>query len=435
MTTIDAPAARPTRSAARLDPLTAGLLQALAFLSPWLGYSAPGISLTVVDLYAPIAALYLILGYVRAPIFIHLYTGYVLLVLLAVGMVAIYGNGLAPFGASSVTLQVVGALRLLGIFSPFILVFSLRAFDEELARKLLVAGAAGLLIAVAAGFGLYAAGIRVREDQQNMWEFALGRYSRTLRAGGLSGNSTAFGAQIGALFIAYFFAVTLLVKRRPPLLDLAVFGLVVACIFASSSRAGYLQIAACAALAMAAPRLRPSGASIVGMGFALSLIFIFMVFAGYQPSLPDSTFITRLDIFNLTGQTQFYESVRLRLFAAALAVVEDHFLFGVGYKMSMPALSLIVDNAFLNTLLESGALATAAFAGFWLSFLIWSLHAAVARRDAAAMLAFAVAASFVARMMVDATHTIWNSTPVIYLILAVLCRLSLERRGRTPEAA
>ncbi len=394
----------------------------LALVSPFGGFYLGATSITIFEVMAPLLLWFSLRGSRHIPQFTVFYIIYCVISVLSAALVFLLdgaGYGIRTFAV---------ALRQFLLFSPFLLVFSIRDFDLALARQVNDRFLLGCAVAVFGGLLLHVMGIQVHDNQQMLW---LERGADpVLRAGGLVGNSGSFGLQAALWFTAWFLVRPALGQKMPAALSVTVAAATAAALYYSASRGGVLQLAAAAGLGVASGAVRVRAGAVLG-ALGLALVATFAVMAGaIRIDTESAGFaqLARLDLLNLTGQGQFADSGRLRLINYFLEIFNDNILMGIGYKMTVPKFGEPLDNAFLLAFFETGLVAGVLFVLFWGALLFF-----FARRSLSeswfAPIGLALCASFVLRMMVMGAHTAWNAAPGFFILAAILIRLT-EHRAR-----
>lgn len=399
----------------------------LALVSPFGGIYLGATSITIFEFMAPLLLWFSLRGSRQIPQFTIFYILYCVISVLSAALVFLMDG--AGFGIRTFAV----ALRQFLLFSPFLLVFGIRDFDLKLAQEINDRFLLGCAVAMIGGLVLHFMGVQVHDNQQMLW---LERGADpVLRAGGLVGNSGSFGLQAALWFTSWFLVRPALGQKMPTALSIAVAAVTAAALYYSASRGGVLQLAAAAALGMASGAIRVRAGTVLG-ALGLALVATFGVMAGAIRINTDSagfTQLARLDFLNLSGQGQFTDSVRLRLFSYFVDIFKDNALMGIGYKMTVPKFGQPLDNAFLLAFFETGVIAGLLFVVFWAGLLFF-----FARRTMFenwfAPIGLALCASFMLRMMVMGAHTSWNAAPGFFILAAVLIRLT-EQRTRLIDAA
>ena len=398
----------------------------LALVSPVGGFYLGSTSITIFEFMAPLLLWFSLRGSRQMPQFTLFYVIYCVISVLSAALVFMLDG--AGFGVRTFAV----ALRQFLLFSPFLLVFGIRDFDLKLAQEVNNRFLIGCGAAMLGGLALHFLGIQVQDNQQMLW---LERgASPVLRAGGLVGNSGSFGLQAALWFTSWFLVRPALGQKMPAAMSLAVAALTGAALYYSASRGGVLQLAAAMGIGVISGAIRVRAGAVLG-ALGLSLVATFAVMAGAIRINTESagfTQLARLDFLNLSGQGQFADSVRLRLFGYFIDIFQDNALMGIGYKMTLPKFGEPLDNAFLLAFFETGVIAGALFAMFWAGLLAF-----FARRSLYeswfAPIGLALCASFVLRMMVMGAHTTWNAAPGFFILAAILVRLT-EQRARLLQA-
>ncbi|SDW70250.1 hypothetical protein SAMN05444336_102135 [Albimonas donghaensis] len=410
-------------------------VEAVALLSPFMGTVIAGFPISIIDFMLPLFLLILFTGGIAASPVAGFYLAYIAVCLVS----PLFQAG--DIGLGDIARSMIAAMRQVSIFAPFFLVFCIKDLDEAYIQRIIRLAVIGLFISVAAGLFMHYAGISVRDSQQ-FWERSLGRYSASSRAGGLSGNTGAYGLTIVAFAMALFVAMPATDQKVSRPFAWISAGMIVLATVLSSSRGGMLQLLLMVAPLVILGRIKIGPTPVLALGLAISGgVLLVSLSGGALPISFDSVIFQRLDIFNLSGSSQFLDSARASLFARAIDSLPDYWMFGVGYKRQIEALQMVVDNSFLLVLLETGAFALIFFSLFWL-FLLYRIVTLMRRERILSVVVLFIYLSVIARMMISAVHTNWSSMPVIYLLMALLLRasalradrLAAQRRGAAPTA-
>lgn len=396
---------------------------AVALLSPFMGGLVAGFPISIIDLMMPIFILVMFTGGLAASPMSGFYFAYI-----GVCVVSSLAQ-LGEVGFGDVARSAIGAVRQIAIFAPFMLVFCVKNIDEAFIARVVRLAMIGLCISVLAGVFMHYAGLSVAENQQ-FWQRSFGRYTSSSRAGGLSGNSGAYGLTVVAFAMAVFVAMPATGQKVGR--GFAWFSALIVLIatYVSSSRGGLVQLLLLLAPLIMLGRIKVApGAVLIGLLAVSGMVLLFALTGTPLPIDTSSTAFQRLDILNLSGQSSFLDSTRGELFSRAIATLPDYWLIGVGYKRQIEALELLVDNSFLLILLETGVFALLFFSLFWLA-LLYRIVSQIRRERVLSVVVLFIYASVILRMMVSAVHSNWNAMPVIYLLMAVLLRASILRGDR-----
>lgn len=400
----------------------------LAFATPFMGLETRFGAVTILEPLAPLLLWFTAQGARRLPMFAQAYVLYCLVAMLS--SVAVFLTDGAGYGLRTA----VAAVRQFLIFAPFILVFSIRSLDLKLARTLNDRFLLGGAIAVFFGLALHFLGFQVLDNQARLWIEGQGS---VVRAGGLTGNTGAFGLQLALWGAAYFLVRPALGQGSPPWLTLPVaLGLALG-FYYSGSRGGAVQFVLALGLGLmlsTAVRVRPATLLYAAAG-AIMVMWGF-VSGALRADTSSVAFaqLARLDLFNLTGQNNFSDSGRLELILNYANVFTDNLALGIGYKMTIPKYGAPLDNAFILAFFETGVIAGTLFLLFWASLLVIFVRRSLSERWFAPVGA-AIALAFIVRLGIMGAHTVWNASPGFFLIMALMLKLSAQRRRLLEEEA
>lgn len=396
------------------------LLVLYAALTPLVVVRPVGTSLVgAPDLLVVPALLVLLAGRIRLTVPILLYLAYCVLAVVATVWAALRAGG---------STELLLVVRTLAIAMPFILTYQIRTFgDREFTRIIaafLLGGAASIIV----GFILHKYGIELREGQQRLW--LGGGQGSVARAAGLTGNTAGFGHLISIWTLAMVVVAQALRTKWRVVLLLIGLGGGVYMILLSSSRAGLLHVVV--GVVAATPWLiRKYSRRFVSAVVLLTAGAGVLALQPYMPSALSDSFVTtslsRLDIFNMTGESVFFRSVRFANWPYVIAVISDQPVWGLGYKQFANVSGIYVDNAFLSAWVDCGIFGAAAYAGFWLWLIILAVFGIVAVGGFYWVL-FGLVVSEVAHAFTVDTYTMWYSMPVSMLLIAVCHRYALGMR-------
>ncbi len=318
-------------------------------------------------------------------------------------------------------------VRLLGIFIPFYFGLVIRDPDS-VSRTAAGAYLAGGLIAIVAGIAVYHLGIEVRAGQQRLWLDG----GSVLRAGGLIGNSGAYGhmtATWTVVCIGWFVAVSK--HRLRWVLAAAALVLCLYVVFISSSRAAIMHlVAGLATIAVVLPvskRTKLWMPLAVGMAAIVGPIFVIGgSWLGGQSGLGSDSLQSNMARFvpGLGGSdVNEFTSNRAGNWPEYIAMVNEKIITGWGYKMGVRIHEESPDNSYLSVMLETGILGFAAMALFVVSVL-----ALLARRCLAgnrlALVLIGVCAGQLVNCMTSDIYTFWITMPVVFLLLGLVVQTS-----------
>lgn len=397
------------------DDLTWALLKAYALFVPFVCYRTGDTSVAFVDILAPFTCLLIAMRMGRG-----LHPAYFLFLLyVGCAFVSLFA------GASPGIAGVLLTLRILFISLPFWLAMTLeRIRNEDLAVLfwfLLIGAGTG----VALGVLMHFTGIVARPDeQQRLW---LGTGDGPVyRAGGIVGEAGAYG-QITAIFALALFSADRIGIRLSLPLRAAGWALAGVAFVASSSRGGMLMLAAGMA-AVALLDFRKAITSVAALVAALMAAVLALAFSSGEAQRFLVVSLSRLDVLNLTGGSNFTETGRFgtwdMLADRALSVP----LFGYGNRGFEDIIGRFIDNAFIITWFEVGPIGFIFFVLFWALALGLVLRDAIAFRSPFSIFAFGLLTSFLVRMQTGGAHTSWSTAPLVFLVAGLAIRHGIAIR-------
>lgn len=311
-------------------------------------------------------------------------------------------------------------LRSYAIFFPFLLVFYIPNFNGEKARKIVLYAVYGTTIGVLAGAALYAFGIQVREDTQRIW---LGNGQVLYRAGGLAGNSGSFGMQLSVWATLLFLIAPHFRIRVPPLYKLFALAVLAYGFYGSSSRGGLLMFLGAVFVYYLLIVVRRPGRFVL-IPVILASMAIVMIVALENLGIFDravSSAISRIDIFNITGQSRFFQTVRFENWQELPDMLGEAIWLGYGFKQFADNSGFLIDNAYLLAIFETGICGFVFFMLFWLSIGQSAVKLSLTRNVKARLL-LVLQFEFMLRMVSGGSNSSWSVAPVVFLLLAVLLR-------------
>lgn len=405
-----------TRYANRANATIAGLLNAYAILVPlFVVPRGGGKSIGASDVLALIALAWCVRFPARDFLGIRAFFG-----VFFVG--ALVGSSALILGGTNTISSLVLLVRTVAIFAPLFLVARLSGPSVAVAEKALRLFLWSGTLACTIGIGLDAVGIQVRDAQQ--MAFYGNGYGSSLRAGGLTGNSSDFG-HLAAILATAALAYVVLFRQKRLLAASALVASLVA-LYLSDSRAGFVHVGI-ALLCMAPIYFRGSRISIALIGIPLVATALAalssMVTFGYR----EMYVVRRLDFLNLTGDSLFYSTgSRTGYLARSWTDFTSHPLLGIGYGATGGG-----DNSFLTILAETGVVAGFAYVVFWLLLVVRSGQ--ISDRTVRTV-AIALAVSEIAQMFTVDTQRMWSSTPIELLIVGLLARGFNSREIGSPKS-
>lgn len=393
----------------------------LALVTPFAGIATSFGAVTILEPLAPLLLWFTLKAARRLPAFGHAYLLYCAISALSAAVVFV------DEGAGMAVRTFVAALRQFLIFAPFVLLFGIRSFDIQLAREINDRFLIGCGIAVYLGMTLHFMGFQLSDNQSKLW---IEGQDVVLRAGGLVGNSGAFGLQI-ALWCTSFFLIRPALRQVTPLwMTAAVLIGAALGLYYSASRGGFVQLMGALVIGLIfSSAIRLKLGALIGGGIAALFVIWNVITGGIQIDTGSAAFtqLARLDVFNLTGMNEFSDSGRSQLFLYFLGIMSENLALGIGYKMTIPKFGQPLDNAFLLAFFETGVIAGVLFTVFWIALLAVLLRRSLTE-SWFAPIGFAIAAAFMVRLMVMGANTAWNAAPGFFIMAAMMLRLSADRK-------
>jgi hypothetical protein len=304
--------------------------------------------------------------------------------------------------------------RAVAVLVPFLVAVAHGPFsDHELRRLLkwlLVSGSG----AIALGWLLFRLGVQIRDSQQTIWS-AQGVVS--LRAGGLLGNSTSFGSLAVSLAVVAL-ALALITGRRKVVTFLFI-GFCLSGIVIASSRASLLNIAVVLILLLPVffrKRALLGGVVVLLLGAGVLLLGVAASRISSSSSVSNSLY--RLDFLNLSGNSTFFQSnTRLDSWDAMIGLLDQHWLWGIGYNSTVSLVGNAGDNSFLSPVVEMGVLAGALFALFWI---LLGIRYSTASSSRIRWIGLAIWVGALAQMLTVDSYRQWSSTPIMMALFGIL---------------
>jgi hypothetical protein len=325
-------------------------------------------------------------------------------------------------------------LRIVFIFVPFFYAFSLQSDVDRLfnlTRLFIIFGG----IAVVVGVILYHLGVQVRSNQQMLW-LGSGEGPQA-RAGGILGNSSDFG-----LFASSWGSICgLLVLALKPRAKWKLFALISTvstyAVWISASRGGLVHIFI--AYAIGVPMMIKARGWIVILTIViLTVPLLILVLSSVSLVLPADVAFTlqRLDFLNISGDSRFYQSVRLENWLTLLNVGSENWALGIGYRgipKTFENQGIFGDNSFISIFVEFGLITVSFYILFWV-FLIKSSFRSVSTSLLGPAIMGIVLGELSHNFTLD-TYKVWYSTPVTLFFLALLIKTSKAMPKNQPHYA
>lgn len=323
-------------------------------------------------------------------------------------------------------------VRLFGILLPFY--FGLFfVIDNRIIDRAFYAWMIGGLIAILIGAFLHIFQIEVRAGQQRLWMNG----ASMLRAGGLIGNSGAFGHMTSTwavISITYLLAISRTKWRFFLAGGVVFFTLYV--IYISSSRAAMLHLLSAAGVFVGLVRIHKSLHRWAVLGTVYGVLFILlMVFASQCMPQKDgggssNAFETNMKRFipgyGGTSAGEF-TSNRAGNWPEYIAMMNEKTLFGWGYKMGVRLHEESPDNSYLSVMLETGAIGFTcmSFFVFGVFYRLGNLYFA---GDPYSLVLIPACVGQLFNCMTSDIYTFWITMPVVFMLLGLV-----TQKKATPE--
>lgn len=326
-------------------------------------------------------------------------------------------------------------IRLTSIVVPFFFGLFVPIERQQLSRLLLAYGIGGGL-AILIGIVVHVLQIEIRNDQQKLWMD--GGYQ--LRAGGLIGNSGAFG-HLTATWCVTSVGALCLVRRAKHWLTLssAVVLISLYTIYIASSRATALHlITGLGTVGMMLPshvamrRHLLCGAIVAALVLALPIAL--SQFRDQPAGNSCNAVMTNLERFvpGLNGgDMNEFTSNRAGNWPEYIAMMSDSWLLGSGYKTGVRMHEESPDNSYLSVMLETGLAGFLCMSLFVMSvfYRLIGLHQA---GDRYAGLLLPVCVGQLTHCLTSDIYTFWITMPVVYLLLGlVVVRSTADQIGES----
>jgi len=410
------------------------LVAAYGFLIPVVALNLPGVGgLGAADLLMPVGAMLLVFGKrtgkIQLPhIAIALFSLIALISLLQI-------DKFKPAVDCAIRW-----IRLFGILFPFYFALFIKPTDKVV-KTAFVAWMIGGLTAILIGIGLHVFQIEVRAGQQRLWMNG----ASILRAGGLIGNSGAFGHMTSTwtvICVTYFAAVS---KHRFRLLYLVLVVLLTFyVIYISSSRAAMLHLLSATGVFIVlyrTPRITMQWISFAAVYGVLGIALLVCV----TQCLPNSKSQGRSNALETNlqrflpgyggGDTSEFTSNRADNWPEYIAMMNEKILTGWGYKMGVRLHEESPDNSYLSVLLETGALGFVCMSLFVVGVFYRLINRYFAG-DPFACVMIPVCVGQLANCLTSDIYTFWITMPVVFMLLGfVTQRTAGQTRSQPAEVA
>lgn len=406
------------------------LIVGYGFLIPVVAMNLPGVGgLGAADLLMPIGALVLVAlprkGKIQTP---H--------IALAVFCLAALVSLLQIHEFKPAVDCTIRWVRLFGIFIPFY--FSLFVpVNDKVLRCAVVAWIVGGLVAILIGVFLHVFQIEVRAGQQRLWLAG----GSILRAGGLIGNSGAYGhmtATWSVITATFFIGVS---KNR---FRFIIAGAAVMVFFyvmvISSSRAALLHLVAAGIPFMILYRIPKKAHQWITLGVVYGLLGLILL-ACVAQCLPQTSSSGSSNVVETNlkrfipgyggGSTSEFTSNRADNWPEYIAMMNEKAITGWGYKMGVRLHEESPDNSYLSVMLETGAFGFLCMSMFVVTVL-YQLSCRYFAGDPYALIMIPVCCGQLANCFTSDIYTFWITQPVVFMLLGLVIQRGASKTNSEP---
>lgn len=317
-------------------------------------------------------------------------------------------------------------VRMLAIVVPFFFGLVL-TFDPTRKKRLFLYYGIGGFIAVAIGIFLHTFQIEVRQDQQKLWL----EDGFQLRAGGLIGNSGAYGHATATWCVTTISWILLVSNwRRQKEFAIGVGLVAMYAIYIGSSRAALLHLlVGMGTFCFLTPSKVATRQKLAGMAcFGILVLAIGICSAkltGGGAMEKTSAMETNLKRFvpGLSGDVGEFTSNRAGNWPEYIAMFSESVVFGSGYKTGVRMHEESPDNSVLSVLLETGVVGFTMMSLFVFAILyrLSQLYRCETENSTQyATIGLVMCAGQLINCATSDIYTFWITMPVVYLLLGVL---------------
>lgn len=316
-------------------------------------------------------------------------------------------------------------IRLFGIFAPFYFGLFIPNNDRVTSsaiRAWIIGGFSAILI----GIVLHVFQIEVREGQQRLWMNG----GSMLRAGGLIGNSGAFGHMTSTWAVAT--ATYLLAVSKNPWRFVGV-GVAILCtlyvIYISSSRAALMHLFAAFAVFAMLFRLPRKAKAWIPLGVLFGILSFALLIcltqfdvggssSGGKPSALETNLARFIPGFGGASVDEF-TSNRAGNWPQYIEMMNEKAITGWGYKMGVRIHEESPDNSYLSVMLETGAFGFVCMSLFVVA-VIYHLVQRYRAFDNFALVLLPMCAGQLVNCMTSDIYTFWITMPVVFMLLGIV---------------
>ncbi len=323
-------------------------------------------------------------------------------------------------------------IRLFGIFIPFY--FSLFVpVNDKVVKCAVISWIVGGLVAIVIGILLHIFQIEVRAGQQRLWMDG----GSILRAGGLIGNSGAFGHMAATWsVITATFLVCVCKNRFRFVLAGAAIVLFFYVMIIASSRASLLHLMAAGLPFVILYRIPKKVHQWVTLAVIYGVLGIILLACAAQ-CMPQSSSGGSSNVVETNlkrfipgyggGSASEFTSNRADNWPEYIAMMNEKALTGWGYKMGVRLHEESPDNSYLSVMLETGALGFLCMSMFVVTVL-YQLVCRYYAGDPYAVIMIPVCCGQLANCFTSDIYTFWITQPVVFMLLGLV-----TQRGARPS--
>lgn len=322
-------------------------------------------------------------------------------------------------------------VRLFGIFIPFYFCLFVPV-NDKVVRCAVLSWVIGGLAAILIGVFLHIFQIEVRAGQQRLWMNG----GSMLRAGGLIGNSGAYGhmtATWSVITATYFVGVS---KHR---FRFVVAGSAIMMFFyvmvISSSRAALLHLVAAGIPFVILYRIP----KVAHQWFTLGVVYGVMGIVALacaaqcmpQKSSGGSSNVVETNLKRFIpgyggGSASEFTSNRADNWPEYIAMMNEKALTGWGYKMGVRLHEESPDNSYLSVMLETGAFGFLCMSMFVLT-IFYQLICRYFASDPYALIMIPVCCGQLANCFTSDIYTFWITQPVVFMLLGLVTQRGIKK--------
>ncbi|MEM9943300.1 MAG: O-antigen ligase family protein [Planctomycetota bacterium] len=316
-------------------------------------------------------------------------------------------------------------IRLFGILMPFYFGIFFKV-DNKIIDRAICSWMVGGLIAIIIGIFLHIFQIEVRQGQQRLWMNG----ASILRAGGLIGNSGAFGHMTSTwAVISMTYLLTVCRTKLRLVLAGGVVFFTLYVIYISSSRAAMMHLMTAGGVFVVLFRIPKSLHRWMVLGVVYGVLGIMLLVFASQ-CMPkkkggggnSNAFETNMKRFipgyGGTSAGEF-TSNRAGNWPEYIAMMNEKTLFGWGYKMGVRIHEESPDNSYLSVMLETGVLGFTCMS-FFVVGVFYRLINLYLAGDPYPIVLLPACVGQLFNCMTSDIYTFWITMPVVFMLLGLV---------------